>query len=340
MKNMRLGTAARRFGIGAVMIGSLTALLLYSDRGHRPARAPSSTPTKMYRIGIAYFAPEEGNDLCIQGLLAGLRSEGFVEGKNLEVLKSHAQAEIGNIPAMMQNFDSQGLDLIVPMSTPCLTAACNVVKKTPITFVYVYDPIAAGAGKSWTDHRPNVTGVGSFPEIGETFEVIQELVPGVRAVGTLYNSSEANSRKAMSVGREACARRGLKLEEIAITSTSEVFQAAQVLATRDIQALWITGDNTALQAFSGIAKVAADHRLPMIINDPEFVDKGALAAIGIGWYKSGFEAGKMASRVLRGASPASIPMVNVVDKKLVLNEAVARKLGISFPASLTAKARP
>ena len=209
---------------------------------------------------------------------------------------------------MMQNFDSQGLDLIVPMSTPCLTAACNVVKKTPMTFVYVYDPIAAGAGKSWTDHRPNVTGVGSFPEIGETFDVIQELVPGVRQVGTLYNSSEANARKAMSVGSEACAARGLKLEEIAITSTSEVFQGAQVLATRDIQALWITGDNTALQAFSGIAKVAADHRLPMIINDPEFVDKGALAAIGIGWYKSGFEAGKMASRVLRGASPASIPM--------------------------------
>ena len=79
MKTMRLGVAARRFGIGAFMIASLTALLLYSDRGHRPARAPSSTPTKIYRIGIAYFAPEEGNDLCIQGLLAGLRSEGFVE---------------------------------------------------------------------------------------------------------------------------------------------------------------------------------------------------------------------------------------------------------------------
>jgi ABC transporter substrate binding protein len=63
------------------------------------------------------------------------------------------------------------------------------------------------------------------------------------------------------------------------------------------------------------------------------------AFIGIGWYKSGFEPGKMASRVLRGASPASIPMVNVVEKKLVLNEAaVARKLGISFPASLKAKA--
>ena len=151
------------------------------------------------------------------------------------------------------------------------------------------------------------------------------------------NSSEANSRKAVSVGREVCDKLGLKLEEVAITSTSVVFQAAQVLATRNIQALWITGDNTALQAFSAISKAAADNRLPMIINDPEFVEKGALPAVGIGWYRSGFEAGTMASKVLRGDHPGSIPMVNVVEKKIVLN-AVARKLGIRFPKSLTAQA--
>src|SRR6266516_2191817 len=107
MKTMRVWATARRFGIGALMIGSLSALLLYSDRDHGQARAPTRIAAKMYRIGIAYFAPEEGNDLCIQGLLAGLRSEGFVEGQNLEVLKSHAQAESGNIPSMIQNFEPQ-----------------------------------------------------------------------------------------------------------------------------------------------------------------------------------------------------------------------------------------
>jgi len=335
---MRLNNL-RKYLAAVVIVGGLTGLLLYSDRHQRQAKKSDGPPqARTYRIGIAYFAPEEGNDLCIKGLLDGLRDQGFVEGKNLEVLKAHAQAEISNIPAVMQNFDSQGLDLIVPMSTPCLAAACSVVKKTPVTFVYVYDPIAAGAGTSMTDHLPRVTGVGSFPELEETFQVIRQLVPDVKSIGTLYNSSEANSRKAMSVGREACKRMGLKLEEVAITNTSEVHQAAQVLATRKIQALWITGDNTALQAIPAIAKVAADAKLPLILNDPEFVDKGALAAIGIGWYKSGFEAGKMASRVLRGEDPKSIPMENVVDKKLVLNQAVANKLGIVFPKPLLAQA--
>jgi len=129
--------------------------------------------------------------------------------------------------------------------------------------MYVYDPIAAGAGKTMEDHRPNVTGVGSFPPVEDTIKTIQQVVPGVKVVGTLYNSSEANSQKVVSVARELFHKRGIRLEEIAITNTSEAYQAAQALATRNIQAYWITGDNTALQAFSGIAKVALQARLPL-----------------------------------------------------------------------------
>ena len=336
---MRLRQTGDRLLIGTVLVAVIAGILLYSDRNQRRRGGFGATASdRTYKIGIVYFAPEEGADLCIKGLLDGLGEQGFLEGRNLVVRKAHAQAEISNIPAVLQNFDSQDVDLIVPLSTPCLAAACTVVKKKPVTFVYVYDPIAAGAGKSWTEHLPHVTGVGSFPQLDETFEVIRQLVPGVRTIGTLYNSSEANSRKAVAVGREACQKMGLRLEEIAITGTSEVHQAAQVLATRDIQALWITGDNTALQAFSAIAKVAADNRLPLVINDPEFVVKGALAAVGIGWYRSGFEAAKLASRVLRGENPHDIPMINVVERQLVLNEAVARKLGISFPEALRAQA--
>ncbi len=336
---MHLLELVRRLAIGAALIAAVSAILLHSDRTQKKTGARRAAAAgRTYKIGIVYFAPEEGADLCVKGVLDGLGEQGFIEGRNLEVRKAHAQAEISNIPAVLQNFDSQDVDLIIPLSTPCLAAACNVVRKKPVTFVYVYDPIAAGAGTSWNEHLPHVTGVGSFPELDETFEVIRQLVPHVRRIGTLYNSSEANSRKAIAVGRQACKKRGLELEEVAITGTSEVYQAAQVLATRDIEALWITGDNTALQAFSAIAKVAADHRLPLVINDPEFVGKGALAAVGIGWYRSGVEAGRIASRVLHGESPRTIPMINVVERKLVLNSAVARKLGITFPAALREQA--
>jgi ABC-type uncharacterized transport system substrate-binding protein len=295
-------------------------------------------PARMFKVGVVYFAPEEGADLCLKGLFDGLRELAFVEGKNLSVRKAHAQGEIANIPSLLQNYDNEDVDLIVTLTTPCLTSACHAVKKKPVIFTYVYDPIAAGVGKSRTDHLPHVTGVGSFPPVGDTIDLIQTLVPGVKAVGTLYNSSEANSRKVVEVARDLFTKRGIKLQEVTVTGTSEVFQAAQVLARRGIQAMWITGDNTAIQSFEGIAKVAADSRLPLIINDPEFTQRGALACVGLGWYQAGYAASKLAGRVLLGESPQSLPVEEVAVKKIVLNQEVAQKLGVRFPPALLQEA--
>jgi len=302
------------------------------------AKLRKPPPGRMFKMGLVYFAPEPGGDLCMKGLFEGLRDLGFEEGKNLEVRRSHAQGEIANIPALLQNYDNQDLDLIMTMTTPCLTSACNTVRKKPVVFTYVYDPIAAGAGKTRTDHVPHVTGVGSFPPMKDTVDVIAQLVPGVKSVGTLYNSSEANSRKVVSVAREMFSKRGIKLEEVTVTGSSDVAQAAQVLTSRNIQAIWITGDNTALQAFDAIVKVSHDRKLPLINNDPEFVDRGAIASVGLGWYQPGQAAAKLAARVFLGQSPHNLPIEEVAVKQLVLNRKVAAKLGISFPANLVQQA--
>jgi putative tryptophan/tyrosine transport system substrate-binding protein len=295
-------------------------------------------PGRVFKLGLVYFAPEAGADVCIKGIFDGLSQQGFEEGKNLEVRRSHAQGEIANIPSVLQNYDNQDVDLILTMTTPCLTSACNTVRKKPVVFTYVYDPIAAGAGKSRTDHVPHVTGVGSFPPVADTIGVIEQIVPAVKSVGTLYNSSEANSRKVVSVARELFTKRGIKLVEVTVTGTSDVAQAAQVLAGRNIQAMWITGDNTALQAFDAIAKVSIDRRLPLINNDPEFVDRGALACVGLGWYAPGQAAAKLAARVLLGQNPRHLPIEEVAVKQLVLNHAVAQKLGVTFPPNLVKEA--
>ena len=84
---------------------------------------------RLYKVGIAYFGPDPGVDVGMQGLLDGLRELGFVEGKNLQLMKAHAQGEMGNIPSMLQNYANQDLDLIVPMTTPLLTGAIGLVKK-------------------------------------------------------------------------------------------------------------------------------------------------------------------------------------------------------------------
>jgi putative tryptophan/tyrosine transport system substrate-binding protein len=305
------------------------------------AEAPDSGSSgggSALKLGIVYFAPDPGADSCTQGLLDRLAETGFVEGRNLEVLKSHAQGEIANTPALLQNYDNSDVDVIVTFTTPCLTAACNTVKNKPVVFTYVYDPIAAGAATSRTDHLPNITGVGSFPPITKTIHLIADLVPGVKSVGTLYNSSEANSRKVVSVARDVFRERGITLEEVPVTNSSEVFPAAQALASRRVEAIWVSGDNTALLAFEGIVRVAGDAGIPLIINDPEFVERGALAAAGIGWYQSGYAAGKLAADVLLGDAPGNMPIEEVAVETLSVNFEAARKLGARFPAGVLEKA--
>ena len=294
-------------------------------------RGRSSRGSGRSRVGLLYFAPEAGAELCMKGLFDGLAQGGFSKDGNLDVISSHAQGEISNIPMLVQNFMTQGVDLIVTLTTPCLTAACTVARNTHIAFTYCYDPVAAGAGKSFSEHLPNVTGVGSFPPVEATVNLIQKLVPGVKSVGTVYSSSEANSVKVISVAREIFQKRGISLQEVTAMNTNEVFQSAQVACHRNVQAMWITGDNTALQSFDAIVKTTTDAKLPLFINDPEFTSRGALACVGLGWYPAGKAGGLLAARLLRGEDPSTIPFQEVAEKKVVLNHEAAAKLGIVFP---------
>jgi len=294
-------------------------------------RGRSSRGSGRSRVGLLYFAPEAGAELCMKGLFDGLAQGGFSKDGNLDVISSHAQGEISNIPMLVQNFMTQGVDLIVTLTTPCLTAACTVARNTHIAFTYCYDPVAAGAGKSFSEHLPNVTGVGSFPPVEATVNLIQKLVPGVKSVGTVYSSSEANSVKVISVAREIFQKRGISLQEVTAMNTNEVFQSAQVACHRNVQAMWITGDNTALQSFDAIVKTTTDAKLPLFINDPEFTSRGALACVGLGWYPAGKAGGLLAARLLRGEDPSTIPFQEVSEKKVVLNHEAAARLGIVFP---------
>jgi putative ABC transport system substrate-binding protein len=314
-----------------MLIQSAAGVLAIAGCRRFPAGAASSGGNAHLRIGLVYFAPEEGAELCMQGVFDGLKEQGLERGHNLEVLSAHAQGEIANIPMLIQNFMSQDVDLILTMSTPCLTAACSLARSKHVVFTYCYDPVAAGAGTSFSSHLPNVTGVGSFPPVAETVDLIQKLVPGVKAVATVYNTSEANSVKVISVAREIFKKRGIALEEVTATNTSEVFQAAQVACYRKVQAMWVTGDNTALQSFDGIVKATRNAKLPLIINDPEFTARGAVACVGLGWYPAGKSGGILAARVLHGEDPSNIPFQEVAMQKLVLNQEAAKTLRIVFP---------
>ena len=313
-----------------------TNLPVLSAAAKKPA--PKLQTGRVYKIGLAYFAPEPAADVCIKGIFDGLREQGLEEGKNLEVRRAHAQAEIANIPTMLQNFDASDLDVILPMSTPVISGACGLVKHKPVVFTYCSDPIAAGAGKTFTNHLPFMTGIGSFPPVDAMVDVIRRTLPGAKSVGTLYNASEANSVKVISVARDVFARAGLKLQEITVANTSDVLQAAQALVQRSVDAIYIQGDNTVLQGFDAVVKVSRDARLPLFVDDADTAKRGALACVGLGYYRPGYELGEVLTRVLLGESPADIPIHNVSQKVVWLDRKQAAELGIQFPQDIVKEA--
>ena len=300
------------------------------------ARTAALAPAGQHAIGLAYFGPDEGTDNAIAGLMEGLRQRGLVEGRNLTVQKMHANGEISSIPAILQSFDASTVDVIVPFSTPVLAAACAGVRRKPVVFTYCSDPIAAGAGKSFEDHLPFVTGVGSFPPVAEALTAMKLMFPKLKRIGTLYNNAEANSVKVVSVLRELCQKEGLELIEVPANATSEVVPAAQSLVARSVDVVYLPGDNTAYQAFDGLASQLAGGHVPLVIDSPEFLNRGALAVVGVGYYQSGFAAAEPLARVLAGEKPAAIPLRNVTEKKVAFNQEVAHKLGITFPPAVLA----
>ncbi|MDO9105902.1 MAG: ABC transporter substrate-binding protein [Methylovulum sp.] len=291
---------------------------------------------RTYKVGLAYFAPEPGIDSVLAGLREGLKVLGLEEGRNLTFQAMHAQGEIGQIPTIGQVLDNSDVDAILTLTTPVLQGVAMAAKHKPAVFTYVTDPLAAGAGKSFTEHLPKLTGIGSFPPVEEMFTITRKVLPGIKTIGTLYNPSEANSVKVAEVMREICRKAGVAFEEVPLSSTAEAVQGAQAMVGRRVQAIVSVGDNTMYQALDGISKVAKDANIPLILDQPEFIGHDALMVVGVDYKESGRAAAEPLARLLTGADPATIPFQNVSKKSILLNEASAKRLGIVFPDEVRA----
>ncbi len=331
-------------GIMALIIVSV--ILLVSDLQNRnKVKVMPSNPGqlsnramagKQYTLGLCYFAPDASHDQLLTGLWKRMAELNFVLGKNLIVKEAHSNGEIGNISPILLNMDNLDLDLILATSTPCITAALSTVKKHPVAFTYCSDPIAAGVGKSYNDHARGITGIGSFPPVEKTVQFILEAIPGTTKIGTIYNNAEANSRSVLNLLNKVANNLKFELVALPVVNTSEVYQAAQVIISKGIDVMYISGDNTATQAFDAISGLCRKNAIPVVVNDAPLVEKGALAAIGPGWTGIGYHTGNLVARMLNGASPDTIPLENFGNEEIKVDLNRAKELGITIPVKYLA----
>ena len=325
--------ALQRMSLGLVLIVLASAALLFSGSSRRPDGG-----TRMWSVHVIAYTEVIDSEETKQGVLEGLRASGLVEGRDYELHFSNAQGDMATVSALVDSAVTQNADLLITLSTPTLQAAIRRGKGTPVVFAYVASGIVAGAGKSDTDHLPNVTGVNLVAGFPQMVALVRQHFPAVRRVGTLHVPAEANMVYYREQFEEAAGKAGLEVVVVPVNSATDVPDAAQALVGRGIDAVIQMPGNLVASAFGSIGRAASQARLPVFAFQKAQIEQGAMVAITREYLDSGRMAGAQAARVIRGESPAQMPFENFSKTYLVVNPQAAQAAGVTLPAALLREA--
>jgi|HubBroStandDraft_6_1064221.scaffolds.fasta_scaffold159085_2 putative ABC transport system substrate-binding protein len=316
-----IGILVRHFGLGIALIVAASAVLILSDPHWRRERRSADAPKNVALINyVSVPTLEEGE----AGMIAGLKEGGFVDGQNITI--KHYNAEGDRSAAIMIAKEAVGgdFDAVLTISTPVLQAVAGANLDTRRTHIFTLstDPWGAGVGISRTNpaqHPAYMTGEGSIPPVQRLFEMAREANPRLKKVGVAWNPAESNSEAATKLAREACRKLHIELTEVTIDSSQAVLDAARVLVSRGVDAIWAGGDATVASSIETLINTAREGGIPVFGNTQSNVKVGALFSLGPDYYEVGHAGGLLAARVLKGADPASIPVENYAPEVLALN---------------------
>ncbi len=265
--------------------------------------APGMAAAKTFKIGVTVIVSHPALEADQKGFEQALKDNGVQATYDYQ----NAQGEMPNAQAIAQKFASGNYDLIHSIATPTSQAACKVIKNIPVVYSSVTDPVGAGLVKTMGPDGRNVTGVSDAWPIDRQIALYHEMLPSAKKWGTIYNAGDANSVTSIGWTREAMKKRGLKLIEVTISNSSEVYTAAQSLVGK-VDAIYITSDNTVASALGSVAKVANANKIPFFVGNTDQVKLGAAAALGFDYYGVGYTAGLKAVKILKdGMKAGDIP---------------------------------
>ena len=312
-----------------------SATVLVDDTGvHERAPAAASRPAlaRKWRLDLVQFNNVLDVEEAEEGVLAGLREAGLVEGRDYVTTIRNAQGDMATVSSLIDAALVERTDLLITFSTPTLQAALARARNVPIVFNYLASPIAAGAGTSDTDHLPNVTGVYMAAAFKEMLTLIRAILPAARTLGTLYVPAEVNTVFYKDRLLEETAKAGFELITVAANTSSDVGDAALALVSRRPDAICQVPGNLTASAFPSIAQAAGRARLPVFAFQSSQVRTGASLVVGRDYPDSGRQAAALAARIMRGERPASLPFQPVTRTRMIVNLDAARHVGPGHPA--------
>jgi putative ABC transport system substrate-binding protein len=322
-----------------VVVSLLMFLMIAGMAGcGNKADTQKGTDNAKVKVGIIQIVEHPALDAARKGFLDQLAQKGYKEGENLEVEYQNAQGDQANLQTIARQMAQDKCDLILAIATPSAVAMANETSDIPILITAVTDPVSAKLVKSNEKPGTNVTGTTDMNPVKDQLQLIKDIVPTAKKVGILYNSSEVNSQVQVKIEDKAAPGLGLELVKVTVTASSEVMQAAQSLVGR-VDAIYLPTDNMVISSLASVVKVAEENKIPIISGESESVQNGAIATVGIDYYKLGQTTGDMAIRVIKGEKPQDMAIEGQQGTDLTLNLKAAENMGVTISQDMIAKAK-
>jgi putative tryptophan/tyrosine transport system substrate-binding protein len=303
------------------------------------ARAQQSA---MPVIGFIGAGALDNYVLYLAAFRKGLAETGFVEGQNVAIEYRWAEGQYERMAQLADDLVRRRVAVIaVPGSPPGARAAKAATSTIPIVFSVGDDPVRSGLVTSISRPGGNATGINFLTGevVAKRLALLHELLPGAVRVAAFINPADASRAEVLREEVEVAARTvGMQLQILNPTTNREIDAAFGALVRERADALFVGPDAFYNSRRVQLANMAARHVLPTAFAVREYVDAGGLMSYGTSLADMYREVGAYCGRILKGAKPSDLPVLQSTKFELVINAQTARMLGITVPPSLLARA--
>lgn len=315
----------------AFLLAAVLAMAALSARA-QPAE-------KVTRIG--YLAPHSPHTWQVDVLRQALRDLGWAEGRNLIIDYRSADGKFERLPELAAELTALKVKVIVAVATVPALAAKRTTDTIPIVFTHVSDPVASGIVGSLARPGGNITGFTHFNAVGlgpKRLEFLRQVKPGADSFAAIWHPGGLGDRTEKEMLKEtadAARALGLPLQFVPVRGLHELEAAFASLGARPLVVLPspIFRNDPKL-----LVDLAAKYRVPAVFFDREFAEAGGLIAYGADMAHVVRGAAGYVDRLLRGAKPGDLPVVQATRFELLINLKAAKELGLTIPQALSIQA--
>jgi putative tryptophan/tyrosine transport system substrate-binding protein len=273
------------------------------------------------------------------GFRQGLKETGYVEGENVSIVYRFAENQVDRLPELAADLVRRRVAVIATLANGALVAKAATTA-TPIVFIMAEDPVKVGLVASLARPGGNLTGINflSAELAAKRLELVRELVPTATRISMLVNPAGPNSESTLSEAQSAGRAIGLETRILRASTSREINEAFATFVREPPDAVFVDIDPFFTSRRVQIVHLASHHRVPATYPGRQFAEVGGLMSYGSNLTDAWRQVGVYTGRVLKGAKPADLPVVQATKFELVINAETARTLDLEIPATLLARA--